>query len=68
MTTETTVTVPMHCDACANAVTFALRRTDGVIRVDANHRTDTVRLRFDPERVNAEQIRERIRAAGVEPA
>ncbi len=67
MTTETTVKVPMHCGGCANAVSFALRRIDGVVRVDADHHTDTVRLRFDPERVNEDQIRERIRSAGFEP-
>lgn len=65
--TETTLKVTMHCEGCARAITVALRRTEGVIRVDADHRTDTVRLRFDPERVGVEEIRERIRAAGFDP-
>ncbi|MEX2547162.1 MAG: heavy-metal-associated domain-containing protein [Chloroflexota bacterium] len=67
MVLETTLKVPMHCDGCAKAVRTALRRTEGVIRADADHGRDEVRLRFDPQRVSEEQIRERIREAGFEP-
>lgn len=67
-TTETALKVAMHCDGCANAVRIALRRTEGVIRVDADHRRDEVRVRFDPARLSEAEIRERIRAAGFEPA
>lgn len=68
MATETTLTVPMHCGGCENAVRTVLQRTEGVIRVDADHRRDEVRLRFDAQRVSEAQIRERIRAAGFESA
>ena len=68
MATETTFKVPMHCSGCENSVRTALQRTEGVITVTADHRTDEVTLRFDPERISDEQIRERIRAAGFEPA
>ena len=67
MATDTTLKVPMHCGGCENAVRFTLQRTEGVIRVDADHRRDEVRLRFDAERVTEGEIRERIRAAGFEP-
>ncbi len=65
---EIVLSVPMHCDGCANAVRSVLRRTEGVLRVDADCRRGEVRLRFDPARLSEEQIRERIRAAGFEPA
>lgn len=68
MAIETTFTVSMHCGGCENSVRTALQRTEGVITVTADHRTDEVRLRFDPARISDEQIRERIRAAGFEPA
>lgn len=68
MATETTLKVPMHCRSCENAVRTALQRTEGVIKVAADHRRDEVRLRFDPGRITEEQIRERVRAAGFEPA
>ncbi len=68
MATETRLTVPMHCGGCENSVRTALQRTEGVIKVTADQRTDEVTLRFDPKRISDEQIRERIRAAGFEPA
>ncbi|MEX0629674.1 MAG: heavy-metal-associated domain-containing protein [Chloroflexota bacterium] len=66
--TNLTLKVPMHCGGCANAVRFVFQRTEGLIRVDADHRRNEVRLRFDPARVTEDQIRERMRAAGFEPA
>jgi copper chaperone CopZ len=68
MAVDTALTVPMHCGGCENAVRTALQRTNGVINVDADHRHDKVRLRFDAERISEAQFRERIRAAGFEPA
>jgi copper chaperone CopZ len=67
MAVETTLKVPMHCGGCENAVRTALQRTEGVIRVRADHRRDEVQLRFDPDRISDQQIRDRIRAAGFEP-
>jgi len=57
----------MHCDACENRLRSALQRAEGVIRADADHRRNEVRLRLDPERVSEAQIRERIRSVGFEP-
>lgn len=48
MTRELTLSMPMHCDACENRLRTALQRAKGVIRADADHRRDEVRLRFDP--------------------
>lgn len=68
MAVDKTLTVPMHCDGCENRLRAALQQTEGVIKADADHERDEVKLRFDPERVSEEQIRERIRATGYEPA
>lgn len=68
MTYETTFRVQMHCGGCENAVRTALRLTEGVVRADADHRRSEVRVQFDPERVSAEHLRERVREIGFEPA
>ena len=66
MAKQRTLRVAMHCAGCENTVQNALRRTDGVISADADHRTDSVKLRFDDVQVSEEQIRERIKALGFE--
>ncbi len=68
MTHETTFTVPMHCGGCEHAVRTILRLTDGVVRAEADHRRGEVRVQFDPERVTEDQLRQRVRDAGFEPA
>lgn len=68
MTRDTTFSVDMHCAGCENAVRTVLARTAGVIRAEADHRRNEVHLQFDPERVSEEQLRDRIRDAGFEPA
>ncbi len=68
MTQDTTFTVQMHCGGCENAVRTALRPTEGIVRAEADHRRSEVRVRFDPDRVTEEQLRERVQDAGFEPA
>ena len=66
MVTQRKLRVAMHCAGCENTVQNALRRTEGVISADADHRTGSVHLRFDDAQISREQIRERIRAIGFE--
>lgn len=68
MTTETTLTVRMHCGGCENSVRTILRTTDGVLRAEADHRRSEVRVQFDPDRVTEEQLRLKLADSGFEPA
>lgn len=68
MPVDVTFTVRMHCGGCENAVRRILRLTDGVLRVEADHRRSEVRVQFDPERVTEARLRDQLREAGFEPA
>ena len=58
----------MDCGACERRMATVLGRLDGVGRVDADHATGQVRVRFDAGRVNAGALAaraaERIEQAG----
>lgn len=56
----------MDCPGCENRVQTALTRLEGVIRVDADHRTGRVTVRFDEARLSVDDVNERIRDAGYE--
>lgn len=58
----------MTCGGCEHAVCASLQRLDGVIRSEADHRADRVVVRFDPEKVSEDEIKDRIRAAGYDVA
>lgn len=69
MAVETTLQVKgMTCTGCENRVRTALQRLEGVVTANADHRAAAVSLRFDPERISEEQIKERIRAGGYDIA
>lgn len=66
-----TTTYPVegfHCTGCADKLGESLRRLEGVIKADADFEAGQVNVRFDPERVGDNDLREGIRAAGFEPA
>jgi len=66
--TSTTFTVQgLHCTGCADTLGSALRSRDGVIRARADYDEGRVVVRFDPDRVSEDDVRERIRASGFEP-
>jgi copper ion binding protein len=54
----------MTCGGCENAVKRAVGRLDGVSTVDASHARESVAVVFDPAKVTAAQITERVAAAG----
>lgn len=56
----------MDCAGCANRLGVALGRLEGVVRAKADHEAGRVAVRFDPERVSEERIKERIRSAGFD--
>lgn len=71
MTAVRTTTYPVagfHCTGCADTLGRSLGRIEGVIRADADYEAGQVAVRFDPERVGDDGLREGIRRAGFEPA
>lgn len=55
-----------HCTGCADNLGKALRRLEGVIKADADYAGGHVKVRFDPDRVSDDAIRDQIRMAGFE--
>lgn len=69
MTMATSMTFEVrgfHCSGCADNLGTALSNLDGVIRARADYPGSQVEVRFDPDRVTEDDIRERIHAAGFE--
>ncbi|GBD84896.1 copper chaperone CopZ [bacterium BMS3Abin02] len=66
--TSMTFTVQgLHCTGCADTLGSALRNLDGVIRARVDYETGQMEVRFDPDRVSEDDVRERIRDSGFEP-
>lgn len=71
MTTATTKTFQIrgfHCSGCADNLGSSLNNLDGVIRAGADYEHARVEVRFDPDRVSEEELRERILSSGFDPA
>jgi copper chaperone CopZ len=56
-----------HCSGCANNLSKSLANLEGVIKAQADFDTAQVEVRFDPERVTEEDLRDQVRATGFEP-
>ena len=54
----------MTCGGCENAVRRALSQLDGVSDVTASHADNAVTLRYDPARIDRDQITRKIAAVG----
>jgi Cu+-exporting ATPase len=72
MTTELTaagVRFPvegMTCASCVNRIERYLRKVDGVAEANVNLATETASVRFDPARVDLDDLRSAVEAAGYE--
>lgn len=56
-----------HCSGCSDNLASALVTLEGVIRARAEYENGQVEVRFDPDRVSEDDLRQRIRSAGFEP-
>lgn len=56
----------MSCTGCDQRIDTALRRLEGVGRVEADHRTGTVVVDFDPDAVDEATITARLANAGYD--
>jgi Cd2+/Zn2+-exporting ATPase len=54
----------MDCPTCAGKVEASLDRLDGVYELDPRPASGTLVVRYDPDRVSVDDVRERIEGAG----
>jgi copper chaperone CopZ len=65
MAMDTTLQVQgMDCGGCAQRPRTTLGRLDGVLAADPDHQAGRVTVRFDPDRVTADDITQRVGEAG----
>lgn len=57
----------MHCQQCAETIINMVGDLDGVQAVEPDYEVGTVKVKFDSDKVDIDQIAQEIRAAGYEP-
>lgn len=66
MTMETRLQIAgMHCGSCAERLSLALERRDGVLRARVDPAGEAT-IRFDESRLDEERLGEMVRAAGFD--
>lgn len=66
--TEQTFTVSgIHCDGCEANIETGLRRLDGVRDVKADHREQTIWVRFDAGRIDGQSLAAQLERIGYTP-
>ena len=66
MKTTTLKVLGMSCVHCVRAVTGALTALDGVQEATVSLQNGTAEVRFDPEQVTEEQLRQAVRDQGYD--
>lgn len=67
--TKTEISVKgMHCGGCERTLSLALSRLEGVREAKADREAERVTVRYDPERVSEQTLRERIELCGFTAA
>ena len=61
-------TPDMECEGCVRSIHRALDDIDGVQQVEVDLLQKTVRVVFDPERVDAVRLQQAIELAGFTPS
>ncbi|MDM7460370.1 MAG: heavy-metal-associated domain-containing protein [bacterium] len=57
----------IECEGCVRSIHRALDDIDGVVQVEVDLLTKTVRVAFDAQRVGADALRAQIEQAGFTP-
>jgi Cu2+-exporting ATPase len=58
----------MHCGGCENTVKFTLKQVPGVQVVEASHKTQLIKLTFDPQNTDLERIQQELDWIGYQVA
>lgn len=65
---EQTFTVTgIHCDGCEATIETGLRRLDGVRDVKADHRQQTIWVRYDQRRLDEQRLADQLERIGYSP-
>lgn len=56
----------MHCGGCESSVKFTLKQMPGVLDVEASHKTQLIKLTFDPQSTDLERIQQELGWVGYE--
>ncbi len=57
----------IHCNGCEASIEAGLRRVDGVRDVKADHREQTIWVRFDEQRLDEDRLSEQLEWIGYSP-
>jgi copper chaperone CopZ len=67
MAEQTFTVTGIHCEGCEANIETGLRRLDGVRDVKADHREQTIWVRFDDRRLDEERVAEQLDRVGYSP-
>lgn len=67
MAEQTFTVTGIHCDGCEANIETGLRRLDGVRDVKADHREQTIWVRFDERRLDEQRLAEQLDRIGYSP-
>lgn len=56
----------MTCSGCEGGVRMAVKKLDGVVKVEASYKEGTARVVYDPRKVKPEEIRKAIEKLGYQ--
>lgn len=56
----------MHCGGCARSVQFALHQLPGVQKIDADYRTQEIRVLLDSATATVEQLQSQLDGIGYQ--
>lgn len=57
----------MHCEGCEASIETGLRRLDGVRDAKADHRQQTIWVRYDQRRLNGQRLADQLARIGYAP-
>jgi copper chaperone CopZ len=67
MVEKTLAVSGIHCAGCEASIEGGLRRLDGVRGVKADHREQTIRVRFDERRLDERRLADQLERIGYSP-
>jgi Cu+-exporting ATPase len=54
----------MHCASCASVIELTLKKVPGVVSIESNYGTETIKVSFDDEKTSAEDLSKKIEPLG----
>lgn len=58
----------MHCASCSATIEKTFKKTEGVSHAEANYGTESVKIAFDPGKLNARALSDKIKPFGYRNA